>query len=140
MLMEAAPVVALVMAKAKLLLELLIVPLDPPARLGHPHEAIERTAPGQVRGHSILITSDSTLCQDAVEVHGVAPQGIGDVVDLVEAQDVEGETAQDGEDGRALADAAGGFLHGDVQYVMNAVLHAPVAAGRDGIIGRAAVG
>src|SRR6201995_4525048 len=92
-----------------------------------------------LRGHSILITSDSTICQDAVEVHGVAPQGIGDVVDLVEAQDVEGETAQDGEDGRALADAAGVFMHGDVQYVMNAVLHAPVAAGRDGIIGGAAV-
>src|ERR1700750_2220436 len=66
----------------------------------------------EARGHSILITSDSTICQDAVEVHGVAPQGIGDVVDLVEAQDVEGETAQDGEDGRALADAAGGFLPG----------------------------
>src|ERR1700755_2616743 len=94
---------------------------------------------GTGRGHSILITSDSTICQDAVEVHGVAPQGIGDVVDLVEAQDVEGETAQDGEDGRALADAAGVFMHGDVQYVMNAVLHAPVAAGRDGIIGGAAV-
>src|SRR6201996_633150 len=82
------------------------------------------TAPARpappARGHSILITSDSTICQDAVEVHGVAPQGIGDVVDLVEAQDVEGETAQDGEDGRALADAAGVFMHGDVQYVMNA--------------------
>src|SRR3954464_1705925 len=26
-----------------------------------------------LQGHSILITSDSTICQDAVEVHGVAP-------------------------------------------------------------------
>ena len=25
------------------------------------------------QGHSILITSDSAICQDAVEVHGVAP-------------------------------------------------------------------
>jgi transposase-like protein len=45
------------------------------------------------QGHSILITSGSTVCQDAVEVHGVAPQGVGNVVDLVEPQDVEGEAA-----------------------------------------------
>jgi hypothetical protein len=32
-------------AKAKFLLELLIVPLDPPARLGDPHEALQRAAP-----------------------------------------------------------------------------------------------
>ncbi len=27
----------------------------------------------QLQGHSILITSGSAVCQDAVEVHGVAP-------------------------------------------------------------------
>src|SRR4051812_34164734 len=47
-MVKAAPVAALVVAKTKLLLELLIVPLDPPARLGHLHEALERAAPGQV--------------------------------------------------------------------------------------------
>src|SRR5881409_180598 len=53
MMMEAAPVAALVVAKAKLLLQLLVVPLDPPACLGDPHEALERSAPGQV-GEPIL--------------------------------------------------------------------------------------
>src|SRR3954470_14934207 len=48
MMMEAAPVAALVVAKAKLLLELLIVPLDPPARLGNLDQALERGASGQV--------------------------------------------------------------------------------------------
>jgi len=62
------------------------------------------------QGHSILITSGSAICQDAVEVHGVAPQSIGDVVDLVEPQNIEGEAAQDGEDDRALADATGAVL------------------------------
>src|SRR4051794_9527086 len=86
------------------------------------------------QGHSILITSGSPICQDTVDVHGVAPKGIGDVVDLVEPQDVEGETAQDGEGDRALADAAGILVHGDVEHVVDAVLHAPVASGRGGII------
>src|SRR5690349_21871206 len=53
MMMEAAPVAALEVAKAKLLLELLIVPLDPPARLGDPHEALERGAPREV-GEPVL--------------------------------------------------------------------------------------
>src|SRR3954471_9239058 len=88
----------------------------------------------QAQGHSILITSGSPICQDTVDVHGVAPKGIGDVVDLVEPQDVEGETAQDGEGDRALADAAGILVHGDVEHVVDAVLHAPVASGRGGII------
>src|SRR4051812_9502709 len=48
MMMEAAPVAALVVAKAELLLEFLIVPLDPPARLGDLDQALERGAPGQV--------------------------------------------------------------------------------------------
>src|SRR4051794_21677852 len=86
------------------------------------------------QGHSILITSGSPICQDTVDVHGVAPKGIGDVVDLVEPQDVEGEIAQDGEGDRALADAAGILVHGDVEHVVDAVLHAPVASGRGGII------
>src|SRR3954464_11851298 len=53
MMMEAAPVAALVVAKPKFLLQLLVVPLDPPARLGHPHETLERGAPGQV-GEPVL--------------------------------------------------------------------------------------
>src|SRR5690349_11086909 len=53
MMMEAAPVAALEVAKAKLLLELLIVPLDPPARLGDPHETLERGAPREV-GEPVL--------------------------------------------------------------------------------------
>src|SRR3954470_23201495 len=48
MMMKAAPGAALVVAKAKLLLELLIVPLDPPARLGNLDQALERGASGQV--------------------------------------------------------------------------------------------
>ncbi len=72
---------------------------------------------GAGQGHSILITSGSAICQDAVEVHGVAPQSIGDVVDLVEPQNIEGEAAQDGEDDRALADATGVLVHGDVEHV-----------------------
>src|SRR5438309_7551835 len=48
MMMEAAPVAALVVAKAKLLLELLIVPLDPPARLGNLDQALERGASGRL--------------------------------------------------------------------------------------------
>src|SRR6201992_4120633 len=48
MMMKPAPVAALVVAEAELLLELLVIPLDPPARLGHPHEALPRHAPGQI--------------------------------------------------------------------------------------------
>src|SRR6201991_1149955 len=48
MMMKPAPVAALVVAKAELLLELLVIPLDPPARLGNPHEALQRRAPGQI--------------------------------------------------------------------------------------------
>jgi transposase, IS6 family len=69
--------------------------------LTQPHTVNPRTItvdknaayPKATQGHSILITSGSTVCQDAVEVHGVAPQGVGNVVDLVEPQDVEGEAA-----------------------------------------------
>src|SRR3954463_6334893 len=86
------------------------------------------------QGHSILITSDSAVCQDAVEIHGVAPEGVGNVVDLIEPQDVEGEAAQDGQDGRALADAAGVLVHGNVQYVVDPVLHAPMAARRGSVM------
>jgi hypothetical protein len=86
------------------------------------------------QGHSILITSGSAICQGAIEVHGVAPEGVGDVVDLVEPQDVEGEAAQDREDGGAFADPAGVLVHGGVQYVAGPVLHAPVAARRGGVI------
>src|SRR4051812_13883795 len=53
MMMKAAPVAALVVAKAKFLLELLVIALDPPARLGHPHEALERGMPGQI-GEPVL--------------------------------------------------------------------------------------
>src|SRR3954452_12560292 len=53
MMMKAAPVAALVVAKAEFLLELLVVPLDPPARLGSLHEALQRGAPGQV-GEPVL--------------------------------------------------------------------------------------
>src|ERR1700760_2724554 len=48
MMMKPAPVAALVMAEAELLLELLVIPLDPPARLGNPHEALPRRALGQI--------------------------------------------------------------------------------------------
>src|SRR6201985_1935832 len=53
MMMKPAPVAALVMAEAELLLELLVIPLDPPARLGNPHEALPRRAPGQI-GEPVL--------------------------------------------------------------------------------------
>src|SRR3954452_17531265 len=53
MMGEAAPVAAIVVAKAKLLLEFMIVPLDPPARLGNPHETLERGAPREV-GEPVL--------------------------------------------------------------------------------------
>src|ERR1700760_3673898 len=53
MMMKTAPVAALVVAKAELLLELLVVPFDPPARLGNPHEALQRRAPGQI-GEPVL--------------------------------------------------------------------------------------
>src|SRR5881227_1636240 len=53
MMMKAAPVAALEVAKAELLLEFLIVPLDPPARLGDPHETFERGAPREV-GEPVL--------------------------------------------------------------------------------------
>src|SRR3954463_14272034 len=95
-------------------------------------EDLPPSVPGQ--GHSILITSDSAVCQDAVEIPGVAPEGVGNVVDLIEPQDVEGEAAQDGQDVRALADAAGVLVHGDIQYVVDPVLHAPMAARRGGVM------
>ena len=53
MMMEAAPVAALEVAKTKLLFELLVIALNPPARLGNPHEALERAAPGQI-GEPVL--------------------------------------------------------------------------------------
>src|SRR5947209_2906361 len=53
MMMKAAPIAALVVAKAELLLEFLIIPFDPPARLGHLHKALQRCAPGQV-GEPVL--------------------------------------------------------------------------------------
>src|ERR1700761_6117015 len=48
MMMKPAPVAALVMAEADLLLELLIVSFNQPARLGDVDEALERGARGQV--------------------------------------------------------------------------------------------
>src|ERR1700749_5021205 len=48
MMVETAPVAALAEAKTELLLELLVVPLDPPARLGDLDQAPERGALGQV--------------------------------------------------------------------------------------------
>src|SRR3954454_11573908 len=42
--------------------------------------------------------------------------------------------AQDGEDGRALADPAGVLVHGNIEYVMNPVFHPPVTARRSGVI------
>src|ERR1700759_2678430 len=53
MMMKPAPVAALVVAKAEPLLELLVIPPDPPARLGNPHEALQRRAPGQI-GEPVL--------------------------------------------------------------------------------------
>src|SRR6201987_6330757 len=53
MMMNPAPGAALVVAEAELLLELLVIPLDPPARLGNPHEALQRRAPGQI-GEPVL--------------------------------------------------------------------------------------
>src|SRR6201995_1294580 len=53
MMMKPAPVAALVVAKAEPLLELLVIPFDPPARLGNPHEALQRRAPGQI-GEPVL--------------------------------------------------------------------------------------
>jgi len=48
MMMNPAPVAALVMAEAELVLEFLVIPLDPPARLGNPYEALPRRAPRQI--------------------------------------------------------------------------------------------
>src|SRR5262245_5187263 len=42
MMMEAAPAPPLEMIQAEFVLELLVVPLDPPAELGQPHELGER--------------------------------------------------------------------------------------------------
>src|SRR6201981_296750 len=53
MMMKPAPVAALVVAEAELLLELLVIHADPPARLGNPHEALQRRAPGQI-GEPVL--------------------------------------------------------------------------------------
>src|SRR3954466_4353099 len=114
--------------------------VGPRACLCRPSATLPVSAPPVVggfahhQGHSILITSDSAVCQDAVEIHGVAPEGVGNVVDLIEPQDVEGEAAQDGQDGRALADAAGVLVHGNVQYVVDPVLHAPMAARRGSVM------
>ena len=52
-MMKTAPVAALVMAEAELLLELVVIPLDPPARLGNQHEALQRRALGQI-GEPVL--------------------------------------------------------------------------------------
>src|SRR5690349_18609866 len=53
MMVETAPVAALEVAKAKLLLEVLVIALDPPARLGELDQALERAALGQV-GEPVL--------------------------------------------------------------------------------------
>src|ERR1700761_5189418 len=53
MMMKAAPVAALVVAKTELLLQFLVVALDPPARLGDLDQPLERAAPGQV-GEPVL--------------------------------------------------------------------------------------
>src|SRR5689334_10104513 len=53
MMVEAAPVAALEVPEAKFLLEFLIVPLDPPTRLGDLDQALERRAPRQV-GEPVL--------------------------------------------------------------------------------------
>ena len=46
--MKAAPTSSFIMAEAELLLELLVVPLDPPAQLGKSNEALERGIGGKV--------------------------------------------------------------------------------------------
>lgn len=80
------------------------------------------------------MTSHTAIGEDAVEVHSVTPEGVGDVLDLVEAENVEGKAAQDRADGWAFSNPAGILLHGDVEHVMDAVLDTPMAARRTGVV------
>lgn len=77
---------------------------------------------------------ECAISEDAVEVHGVAPESVGDILDLVEAEDVEGEAAQDREDGWAFPNAACILVHRHIEHVVNTALNAPVAACHPGIV------
>ena len=65
--------------------------------------------------------------EHSFDIERIAPAGIGDVVFMVCAEDIPGESAGPGEDAGACPDAACIFLHGDIADIMAVVLDAPMA-------------
>ena len=61
------------------------------------------------------------------DIESIAPAGIGDVVFMICAEDIQGEFAGPGEDAGFCPDAACIFPHGDIADIMVAVLDAPMA-------------
>src|SRR3712207_4137595 len=75
MVVEAAPAAALIVAKADLLLELLVVALDQPARLGGMDQVLERGARRQV-GQPVLAWLLGPLDQQPFLRPGLRTQGV----------------------------------------------------------------
>src|SRR3954463_11704034 len=70
-----------------------------------------------------------THSEDSVETaEGDAMACIGDILHLVEAQDIDGERSQSGEDTGIAANAAGILGEAAVTDVVRAVFDAPMAA------------
>jgi len=78
-------------------------------------------------------TLESLVGKQPVEVEGIVVEAEADIGDAVEAQQIEGEATQQGEETRVATDAAGILAQGDIPDVVEAVLDAPV--GTDGLGG-----
>jgi len=61
------------------------------------------------------------------DIESIALTGIGDVVFIVCAEDIQGESAGSGENTRSCPDTAYIFLHGDIAAIMVVVLDASMA-------------
>ncbi len=54
----------------------------------------------------------------AIDIEGIAPEGVGDVVFTVCAEDIEREAAGSGEDAGVYPDAGGVFQHDDIADIV----------------------
>jgi hypothetical protein len=69
-----------------------------------------------------------SIGQDPVEIEGVAVDRLADVGFVIEAEDVQGERAQQGKDAWVAANTAAVFTQGFVADPVQAVLDVPMAS------------
>jgi hypothetical protein len=93
------------------------------------------TSSSSSQGSRMSLASDDLEHVVVVPGRHSAPAASAGSATVISGDEGASDFAQDGEDGRALADAAGIFMHGDVEHIVDAVLYAPEASGRGGVSG-----